>query len=162
MGCHALLQGTFLTQGLSPGLLHRRWNPSAKSPGKPQYQEKPSKSGVEQITAYYQQQHSTAGSPQRILPQGSLYLLSSVSPPGFNDEPTCKAIILQLKNKFKKFKKKEPTTGQNNIFDPAVAGFIRQYFLHCIMVHILCQMIPFLFLVLIFFLFWLCHQHVGS
>ena len=25
MGCHALLQGIFPTQGLNPGLLHGRW-----------------------------------------------------------------------------------------------------------------------------------------
>ena len=25
VGCHALLQGIFLTEGLNPGLLHRRW-----------------------------------------------------------------------------------------------------------------------------------------
>ena len=32
MGCHALLQGIFPTQGLNPGLLHCRWIPYRLGP----------------------------------------------------------------------------------------------------------------------------------
>ena len=35
MGCHHLLQGIFLTQGLNPGLLHCKRTLPSKPPGKP-------------------------------------------------------------------------------------------------------------------------------
>ena len=35
VGCHALLQGIFLTQGLNPGLLHCRQTLPSEPPGKP-------------------------------------------------------------------------------------------------------------------------------
>ena len=35
VGCHALLQGIFPTQGLNPCLLHCRWSLPSEPPGKP-------------------------------------------------------------------------------------------------------------------------------